>query len=202
MSGGIGVADNFACPQVLFLLYECIAPSDSGVVMDASIDKPRIIEVMRAEFGFVIRTINLLTPDEMHSAGMREGRSVKDILAHLSAWHLRLLGWLDLHRRGELVLVPGEGIAWDERHILNEQSYEANKSRGLQTIIREYRETHARVLYMVDSLSERELTDPLRFRWAGGTLAALVARLTYQHYLHHAQEIREWMIRANAGRRA
>lgn len=170
--------------------------------MDATFDKPRIIEVMRAEFGFVLRTINLLSPEEMHDPNVHAGKSVKDILAHMSAWHLRLLSWTDRHRRDELVLVPAEGIAWDERHILNEESHEANKSRGLLTINREFRETHARVLYMVDSLSERELVDPARFRWANGPLGLLVCRITFEHYLHHAAQIRRWMLRANAGRRA
>lgn len=169
--------------------------------MDVQLDKPKIIEQMRAEFGFVIRTIGLLTPDEMAREGAHGKWSVKDTLAHLTAWHMRLLGWLEQHRRGERPVLPEPGYTWDDRDVLNEKTWEANKARGLQTVIREFRESHARVLHLVDSLSERELTDTGRFEWAGGPLGLLVAHNTYLHYFHHVTKIREWMIRTGTGRR-
>lgn len=148
---------------------------------------------MRVEFNFVIRTIALLSPEDMLKSGAHGSWSVKDTLGHLSAWHLRLLGWLEQHRRGELVIAPEAGRTWDDVDVLNERTYEANKTRGLQTIIREFRETHARVLHMVDSLSERDLNDPEKFRWAGGPLGLLVADCTYLHYFMHIIKVRQWM---------
>jgi hypothetical protein len=170
--------------------------------MDVQFDKPKIIDLSRAEFGFIIRTVGLLSPDELAEPCAPGKWSVKDTLAHLTAWHARLLGWLEQHRRGQTPVLPEPGFSWDDRDALNERTFAANRNRGLQTVLREFKESHARVLHLVDSLSERELTDTKRFEWAGGPLGLLVAHNTYLHYFHHITKVREWMLRSGAGRRA
>lgn len=163
--------------------------------MHPEIDKNKLLELMRVEYGFMERTLAMLSPDQMTGAKLNDRWTVKDYVAHIDAWHRHLLGWWSAHQRGEAVPRPPQGFSQQQLDELNRQTYEQTKDRPLPEVLTSLSESFLRVEAMVRSLSDAQLTDPHRYPWAPSSLAPLIASNTYEHYREHVPKIREWMVR-------
>jgi hypothetical protein len=91
--------------------------------------------------------------------------SAKDIVAHVTAWEGRLIGWLEAAARGEEAPIPEAGATWAEMDRLNAATYAANKDRPLGEVLMDKRRSFARMMQCVAGFSDEELSDPQRFPW-------------------------------------
>lgn len=123
------------------------------------------------------------------------GWAIKDHLVHLTEWEKMTIGWIESSERGEDVkrFAPGyEGEDEVTMNRLNDHLFEVNKSRALDDVLGDFRETHARIADIVKPLSTSDLFDPQRFAWRKGSpLINLIAGNTYEHYAEHSGWIRE-----------
>ncbi|MBU2611772.1 MAG: ClbS/DfsB family four-helix bundle protein, partial [Chloroflexi bacterium] len=81
--------------------------------MNAKIEhltKPELLQRIRDERRALEETLARLTPDQMLQPGASGGWTVKDVLAHISAWKRRMISWTGSHLRGEPPDVP---LPWD-----------------------------------------------------------------------------------------
>jgi hypothetical protein len=74
-----------------------------------------------AEQGFdrLWETVGAVSPSDRETPGACESWSVKDILAHLDAWHGMWLRWEQSGVRGEPTPMPAEGFTWAQTPDLN-----------------------------------------------------------------------------------
>ncbi|GAA1526488.1 hypothetical protein BJ978_003034 [Agromyces terreus] len=110
-------------------------------------------------------------------------RDIRDLIDHLHAWHLLLLGWLDAERAGKPVSYPAEGYSWaqlDELNVVLRDRYRGTGS--LATARERLRESHISVLARLESLSDDDLFDPTAHEWLGGPLAEPVHECLGGHY--------------------
>lgn len=132
----------------------------------------------------------------MTISGVNGDWSIKDILAHLAAWHRYLLIHLHAAARDE---VPATQGAFNEEDIdrTNERLYQENTSRPLSEVLTDFHTTYKGITEAVQALNDEDLFNPQRFTWmSGNTLLELVAGNTYEHYDEHMPPIEAWLARS------
>jgi hypothetical protein len=124
----------------------------------------------------------------------RGGWSVKDILAHLVEWQQMNLDWYSAGLRGEKPAMPAPGFTWREIPRLNEMIYRKHRRRSLQAVLDDYRSYHRRIVTLIKTLPDRDLTTLGRFSWTGPSwaLSDYLRASTAAHYLWARTRIRRW----------
>jgi uncharacterized protein (TIGR03083 family) len=135
-----------------------------------------------------------LTPEQMTAAGAMGEWSVKDILGHIAMWESRLVTILYSNERG----VPPKmlhGQASVDK--VNAESFAEQRERPLDRVLADFHAVHTQLLKRLDSLTDRDLSDPKRFKWMEGEpLEKLVAGDTFEHYAEHRAMIEAWRQKA------
>ncbi|MRG60644.1 ClbS/DfsB family four-helix bundle protein [Agromyces sp. CFH 90414] len=114
-------------------------------------------------------------------------RDVQDVLNHLHAWHLLLLGWLDADAAGKPVEFPAPGHTWDSLAELNVELRDRYRvpgpaDAGLATARGRLRASHIDVLTRIESMPDDDLLEPGRRPWLRGPLAEPVHECLGGHY--------------------
>jgi hypothetical protein len=161
--------------------------------MQAETDKTHILDQTRAEYAFIERTLAALTPEEMVIPDVQGPWSVKDTLAHLTAWMKRLIGWLEGAQEGTPIHIPQEGYTWDDIDTFNDLQYEADKDRALDDVLADFYATYARAHALIDSLSEYDLFEnTFNGAFYDGPWKLVVYNL-HHHFHEHIIPVRAWM---------
>lgn len=168
--------------------------------METPKNKTQVLDAMRAAHAEMQRYLAALTPEQRIAPALDDGWSVKDSLAHLSAWENMTIGWLEASLRGkevkrytpEFVESDGdEGIT--VLNALNNHLFEQNKNRDWEEVLAEFNAAHENLDRVVERMSENDIFNPARFAWRRGSPALdMIANNTYTHYAEHM----EWMRRA------
>ena len=124
-----------------------------------------------------------LTPEQMTAPGVMGEWSVKDILGHMAMWESRLVTILYSNERGvSPKMLQGQA----EVDRVNAESYAEQRERALDRVLADFHAVHAQLLKRLDKLTDRDLSDPKRFKWMEGEpLEKLVAGDTFEHYAEH-----------------
>lgn len=164
--------------------------------MAEQMDKAKILDEMRAKYAALEDFLAPLDETQMTTEGVNGEWSIKDVLAHITAWHHRLLDRLHAATRNEEPTLSGV-VTDEEVDRLNEQFYKENKSRPLDDVLTDFRTTYLQIVDVVQVMNEEDLTDPHRFSWMkGNPLWYLVAGDTYEHYQEHKGPIQEWLVKS------
>jgi Mycothiol maleylpyruvate isomerase N-terminal domain len=125
----------------------------------------------------VVRAIALLAPSQMSEPRLAGGRSVKDLLAHLTWWDQWLLYTLPAEPNvAQPAIKPPlfdqipNTNDWAEE--LNAQITAYNRAREVAPILAEFTATYPRLVQRVAQLSSQDLYDP-------------------EHYEDHAHELEQ-----------
>jgi hypothetical protein len=161
--------------------------------MNKELDKPKLLDLLQAEFAFVERTLALLTPEQVLIPNVEGWWSVKDTIAHLTAWMRRLLQWFASVRKGEAPHIPDVGYEWKQMDELNDRTSEADKNRTWDDVLSEFRRVHAQVVQLVESLSESEIFESDFNGLFHEPPANLIIDNSYGHYLEHFTAVRRWI---------
>jgi hypothetical protein len=162
--------------------------------MAEQMDKAKILDEMRTKYAALEGILAPLEETQMTKEGVNGDWSIKDVLAHITAWHLRLLDRLHAATWNEEPTLTGV-VTDEEVDRLNEQFYKENKSRPLNDVLKDFRTTYLQIADVVQAMNEEDLIGPQRFAWMkGNPLYYLVAGDTYEHYEEHSKPIREWLV--------
>jgi hypothetical protein len=121
--------------------------------------------------------------------------SVKDVLAHLTAWEQLLLNWYNagLHDKSPLLPVP-VGMSKNAIDALNQDIFEQNRHKSLSSVLSEFQASYLQVLKLVQVVSEEDMFKPGKYAWTGRFIFAdYIAGNTCNHYLWAKTKIRIWM---------
>jgi hypothetical protein len=159
--------------------------------------RDNLLETMRGLREELERVVAAVDEERMTQPGSFGTWSFKDVLAHLTGWRQVTAERLEAGLRGKEPVFPWPAHL-DEDHDLDEINRwfdETNRAKPLAEVLRESRETFARVEDAIAALPEEDLLQPDRFPWlAGHALGPAVVRGTYEHYhLDHKPEIRAWL---------
>lgn len=133
-----------------------------------------------------------LTAAQQVAPGVVGDWSVKDVLAHLTAWHEMVLGWHAAGLRGEVPETPGGGFSWQQMPALNQQIYLAHRDEPLDAVWAAFRASAAAARAAIEVASEEQLFAPGVYKWTKSTtLGAYFVSATSSHYVWARTEIRK-----------
>ncbi len=124
--------------------------------------------------------------------------SVKDILAHVTAYENGLVEWLEAAAEGKsLVFSVLDHHDVDFRNAL---IYQENRARSLSDVMLDSRRVFQKLLELVEGLPEEDLLEPGRSEWyvkprwqESRPLWKCIADDSYEHYRQHIPGIRRWL---------
>ena len=150
-----------------------------------------VIELIRRERSALESTLSRLSETQMQQPFKENGWTVKDFLAHITAWEQRLVQWTRESLQGITPQRPAPGMTWDNLDRLNEMTYLEARDRPLDEVQAEYRRSHEQVLKLVGELTQEDLFDPQRFAWRNGDpMWHMVAANTWWHDREHNETIK------------
>lgn len=96
-------------------------------------------------------------------------RTIRDVLCHLHEWHLMLENWYEVGMRGDKPLMPAKGYTWKTTPELNRMIKEKYMQTELITAAKLLRESHHRMLMLIDKHTNEELFTKKYYKWTGTT---------------------------------
>ena len=130
-----------------------------------------------------------LTEAQMTEPGVLGDWTLKDLLAHLTAWEVELLTVLGKLTRGQTPKPVGESQA--ETDALNAKWHKDYQARPLDRVRADYDAVRPQTIRQVERLSEADLTAPRKWL-KGGTLHDMILSETIEHDAEHLPQIRDW----------
>lgn len=153
--------------------------------------KKAFVKDIQFEYARLQELLSDLDDERMTQPGVcGHGRwSVKDMLAHLHEWHTMALLWYEVGLTGKRDAIP----AAKDCPSLNERIYEKHKDRPLRQVVSAFRDSHRRMMALIDSLSEKQLLAPGYFSWTNEyPLTTYLGPNTCSHYRWAIRHIRRW----------
>lgn len=125
--------------------------------------------------------------------------SIKDMLAHLDAWHRMFLEWEAVGRAGEVAEMPAPGHTWKTTPALNMEIHERHAGDSWEMVVASLQQSHAQVREAIASYGDEALFEKKRFTWTGSTsVGSYAVSATTSHYdwaMKHVRRSRKsWAI--------
>jgi uncharacterized protein (TIGR03083 family) len=110
--------------------------------------------------------------------------SVKDALAHITAWEQLCLKWIREGRREE------GPFTQESIDAFNGRIYEAHRDHPLDAVLEESRRSYDGMVAMVEAVADDLDAAPA---WAPGRpLGEIISSNADEHYREHIEQIRRW----------
>jgi len=159
--------------------------------MAEHIAKEQLLEKMRNSYETFTALISPLSEAQLTTPDVNDGWSIKDNIAHLSAWHRRQIARNEAVYQGVEIPDSTPGMSIEE---INELYYKQNKDRSLADTLTEFHETARQVREGVERMTDEQLNRPID--WLNGhTIAEYVEGNSYGHYQEHTEIIQHWLAR-------
>ena len=150
-----------------------------------------------ADFERLIEAVEEVDPERRLGPSDYPRGSIKDMLAHLHAWHEMFLEWERVGRRGVVPEMPAPGYGWRDTPALNMEIHERHKDDAWQTVLANLRDSHTRIRAVIESYGDEELFEKKRFAWTGSTsVGSYAVSATTSHYdwagKHLRRSLKAW----------
>jgi hypothetical protein len=145
--------------------------------------KAQLLAESQQEHEALEQFIAALTPEEIRQGNRIGVWSVKDTLAHLTAWEQMMLRWYSTGVRGETPVLPAPDYKWNQLAALNQAIYEQHRDRPLAEVLEAFHSSYREAVAFVENLSDEELFTPGFFAWTRPkALASFVIPNMGEHY--------------------
>jgi hypothetical protein len=145
-------------------------------------DRRRLLERLETAWAAFKASYAGLSDSELLEPGVTGAWSVRDIIAHVTAWEEEALKYLPLILEGGRP--PRYSVTYGGIDAFNARMTEQKRGLSLAEVLAQRDETHRRLVALVQSVPADQLTGETRFRRR--------LRLdTYGHYPQHAEAIRK-----------
>jgi hypothetical protein len=123
--------------------------------MENQLDRTQLLTEIRTLYASLEGILSSLDEAQMTTAGVNGDWSIKDILAHLTAWHYHLLNLMyAVKHKQEPILNHAEDKGINE---VNAQFREESKPRRLDEVLHSFRETYRQVIEGLEQMPDDEL---------------------------------------------
>jgi hypothetical protein len=152
-----------------------------------------LIEIHR-EWDRLNALVGSLNEAQLTAPRLHGGWSVKDALAHISAWEKVLLDRLGETLSGQPGHYPPVLSDTDVEQA-NAGFFAESQGRSLPVVLQEFRSVYTGVLTAVEALDEGLLAHPLRIDYPQDDLHVweIIRANTSDHYQEHRQAIEAWL---------
>ena len=150
-------------------------------------------DVAREYQSLLVLVDSIPVPEQLTPGVWGEAWNVRDLIAHLHAWHELFLTWWAAGMRSAKPAMPAPGYKWSETPRLNHDirrrfaDTDPVKARQL------FEASFAEVVRIVESLEGRLLMEPGHFAWTGrNPLVTYVGANTASHYRFAKKVLKRW----------
>jgi hypothetical protein len=155
--------------------------------------KAELIAAAEHELDRLWAAVETVPPEAREVEGACEAWSVKDVLAHLHAWHLMVLEWHREGMSGGDPAIPAEGFTWADIPALNHQIHLRHRDDPWDDVVAALRRSHGDVMALVEAQDEADLFVKGRHAWTGATsVGAYLVSATSSHYAWASKLLRRW----------
>jgi hypothetical protein len=145
-------------------------------------DRRRLLEQLDTVWEAFNASYAGMSDSQLLEPGVTGAWSVRDIIAHVTAWEEEALKYLPLILEGGKP--PRYSVTYGGIDAFNARMTEQKSGLSLAAVLAQQDETHRRLIALVQSVPEEQFTRETRFRRR--------LRLdTYGHYPQHAEAIRK-----------
>jgi hypothetical protein len=146
-------------------------------------NKQQLLEWGEKEFENLILVLDELTQEQLIDSTVFGNRTVKDMIAHLYAWHLLFLRWYKEGMAGRKPEKPAPDYSWKETPQLNEELFQKYKDVSWQEISAKFKESHNEIMALIERHGNSDLEEKKQYAWTGSTsMASYLAAATTSHY--------------------
>lgn len=162
--------------------------------MTAYMSKAQLLENMQTGYTAFEAILAPLSVKQMTTPGVNSTWTVKDNLAHITAWQRRTISKLQAIQNDIEFLDPLSDSDTDE---VNEQIYQRNKHRSLEDVQSDFRASYEQLRQLVQATSEEALNIPRSWQ-DNQPIWISVTGNTNEHYQEHGDIIKAWLARGQA----
>jgi hypothetical protein len=159
--------------------------------------KPKFLAIVRLERACWEALLAEVDARQATVPGVAGAWSVKDLVAHVTAYERGLVEWLEAASCGESLVLPV--LDHPDVDSRNAVIYAENRDRSWHDVLLESTRVFQQLLQCVEALPEKDLVDPLRTAWfveprwhESRPLWKCIADDSYQHYDQHLPDFRAW----------
>jgi hypothetical protein len=161
--------------------------------------KTKIISKLREEFNHWEKLVNGISEEKITTGYFDGGRSVKDIVAHLTAWQQVSVARLEAALTGKEPVLPDwlRGLdpeLDDNTDKYNEWIYEFYHSKSWSDIHREWSDRFLHLLELAEVVPENDLLEAGKYPWLKEYPLSAVLLGTYDHHNEHLEPILVWLL--------
>jgi hypothetical protein len=160
--------------------------------MEVTLTRKGIIRALREERRWFEGSVRRLSDEEIVRVSVQNTWTVKDIMAHITAWEVILLDWLDAAAAGNAPNIPRPGMWGLFIEDFNARVYAANRDRSLAAIRLDFADVYARLMDRLNALPDNS-HDPAYAMWLDGTAPWQLLLTFATHYHDHRQPIDVWL---------
>jgi hypothetical protein len=150
-----------------------------------AITKDGLLAASEARYRALLALVDALPLEALEAEFAFEDRDrrVRDVLGHLHAWHLMMLGWHEEGSAGRRPAVPAAGHTWSTLPDLNREIWQRYQDRDLASVRADLDVTHQRLQELKGRRTDAELLTKELYPWTGSTsLGAYLVSSTSNHY--------------------
>jgi hypothetical protein len=152
--------------------------------------KTELLESITGEWDNLQTALDGLSEEQMLLPGVVESWSIKDVVAHITFWQVRLVTAMFKAEKGFKPDTISGGGGMDK---LNQQNYLDQKDRDFEAIWEDFESSYQQILNRLENWSEDMLFKPKHFDWMKGSpFARYVEGDSAEHYAEHAEHIKAW----------
>ena len=157
--------------------------------------KKELLEAAQTNYEKLLDFIETMTSDELEAsfsfiidekkkeAHWKRDKNIRDVIIHLYEWHQLLLDWIKNNKEGNHKPFLMEGYNWKTYGEMNVVFWKRNQQVSLEEALTTFKETHKKVMALIESMDNDELFQKNVYDWVGGsTLGSYFISSTSSHY--------------------
>jgi hypothetical protein len=150
--------------------------------------KEHLIKQLQLERRSFESVLESLTEEQIINLEVSDYWTVKDTIAHITAWEFELLRWLERASEGLSPDVPGPGEWMPFIETFNSSTYLANRERPLEDVLSEFDQVYKQILTELQSLPE-DPDDDYWTVWFNEEPPWILLATYHRHYKEHSEQI-------------
>ena len=148
--------------------------------------KQDLIEIANEQHNKLWLLIGSMSEEKQNATFGFEDRdkNLRDVLVHLYEWHQLLLNWVKANQKGEQKSFLPEPYSWKTTNEMNvEMIWKKHQNTPYDKSKKMLKESHNKVMKLIDTYSNEELFVKQYFSWTGTTsLGGYCVSATSSHY--------------------
>ncbi|MEC4114530.1 ClbS/DfsB family four-helix bundle protein [Myroides pelagicus] len=147
--------------------------------------KEKLLTLSKENFEKMFLLVESMSSKELSSTFAFDGRdrNIRDVFIHLTEWHGLLISWVKENQKGNLQSFLPEPYNWRTYPEMNVAFWKKHQVTSLEEAIYDLKQSHLKVVQLIESFTNEELFLKKHFAWTGTTsLGSYCVSATSSHY--------------------